>query len=47
MNLIVGLFLVANGADIQVKNMLGMSPVKMFPPDITALLYAYAERRYG
>lgn len=40
-NVIVGLFLVSQGADIYIKNMRGVSPLQTQPVDISALLTQY------
>ena len=45
-NVIVGLFLVANGADLYVKNLHGMSPMSLQPADSATLLKSYVRREY-
>lgn len=45
-NMIVALFLIANGADMHAKNKLGQSFISMCPSDSMSLLNRYSERKY-
>ncbi len=44
-NIVVGLFLIANGADMHVKNIIGQSATNMCSSDFTSLLNKYSERQ--
>lgn len=39
--MVVGIFLVVQGADLHIKNQLGVSPVKIVPADVAALVSSY------
>ena len=44
-NMIVALFLIANGADMYMKNNNGQSPTSLCPSDSISLLRRYSERK--